>query len=582
MSRTSFDSKSLNIGELLGANSRERIVVPTFQRGYEWGKKHLEVFWEDILQFRRKSELEDGPDKYFLGPIVVLHRSRDIIELLDGQQRLATATIILSVLRDVAKTIKMLAADEFARDTQASLIAKEAGGYALQLGETDEIYFRDTIQSDSPITSIPRIRTHRNIKTARDLLAEKIEHEISGSNPQAKLTVLQSLRATIRSDLVMACVPVTSERDAFQIFETLNDRGLRLSVPDLLLNYLMKEAKPESDRKPIREVWTEMIKRMARRDINRFLRHMWVSKYGDLKSTDLFTALKSHIEGKSIGSLTFARSCHEECEYYVQLISLDEIGLGKSTKYVRTLLRNLNAQASLPLLLSAFQTLPGSDFVEVCRLVVVFVVRYSVISNLNASGLETVFYDLARRVRTMMTPAENTDDETVLPPNPSKCVKEIKSTLLKNAPTTEQIRSAVTSLILDDSGEAVYLMSRLANRMQTGTKEVTLGEANLEHIFPKNPKDYEWGGSANHEILEPLLEHIGNLTMFGERINNKASNAEYEPVKRADYAKKSELLITQQIAKDYAAWNENSIRDRASKLAEIVLDVWDFNNPSRV
>ncbi len=41
----------------------------------------------------------------------------------------------------------------------------------------------------------------------------------------------------------MACIPITSGERAFQMFETLNDRGLRLSVPDLLLNYLMKEAK---------------------------------------------------------------------------------------------------------------------------------------------------------------------------------------------------------------------------------------------------------------------------------------------------------------------------------------------------
>ena len=46
-----------------------------------------------------------------------------------------------------------------------------------------------------------------------------------------------------------------------------------------------------------------MLEQMGRRDINRFLRHMWVSKYGDLKSQDLFTALKARIENDNIGSM---------------------------------------------------------------------------------------------------------------------------------------------------------------------------------------------------------------------------------------------------------------------------------------
>src|SRR6266487_666819 len=127
MAGTSFDSKSQNIGELLGANTRERIVVPTFQRGYEWGKKHVEAFWNDIRQFQRESSLTGGPDKYFLGPIVILRKTKDVIELLDGQQRLATATILLSILRDIAKGIGIADGEEFARDTQTQLIKKEGG-----------------------------------------------------------------------------------------------------------------------------------------------------------------------------------------------------------------------------------------------------------------------------------------------------------------------------------------------------------------------------------------------------------------------------------------------------------------------
>lgn len=94
-----FNSQSKNIGELLGGNERAQIIVPKFQRGHSWLKKHIEAFWTDITTFQTESAVKGGPDKYFLGPIVILPESKETIRLLDGQQRLATATILFSVSR---------------------------------------------------------------------------------------------------------------------------------------------------------------------------------------------------------------------------------------------------------------------------------------------------------------------------------------------------------------------------------------------------------------------------------------------------------------------------------------------------
>jgi hypothetical protein len=579
MAGTNFASTSKTVGELLSTISRSRIVVPTFQRGYEWGKKHVEAFWTDIQQFEKERGSQNGSNMYFLGPIVVLQKPNDITELLDGQQRLATATILLSVLRDIAKATGVKDGIDFARDTQAQFITKEGGEYALQLGETDEDYFRDSIQNDGQVTAIPKLRTHRNILVARAFLTEKVSSKVGGSNPNAKLTILRSLRQILVSDLVFACIPVESERDAFRIFETLNDRGLRLSVPDLLLNYLMRLANPEKNRKQIRDLWTEMVERMGKRDINRFLRHMWVSKYGDLKSTDLFSALKEHIEKNEIGSLDFARSCRDECEYYVQLITINETHLLKATKHVRSLLQGLDSQAALPLLLSAFQKLPPAEFVKVCQWLLVFVVRYSVIASLDASGLETVLFELARDVRNKMTTKPDAKPNEPLP-SADVCIKHIKDTLIKNAPSDNQIKSAVVKLVLPPD-EAGYVLGRLAQYMQTDTKELQLDETNLEHIFPKNPEENEWGGKSNQELLEPYLWHIGNLTMLGERLNKNVGNKEFD-LKKTYYAKNSELKMAQKIASDYTVWTVANIEHRASALIKPVQAVWNFDNSSRV
>jgi hypothetical protein len=156
----------------------------------------------------------------------------------------------------------------------------------------------------------------------------------------------------------------------------------------------------------------------------------------------------------------------------------------------------------------------------------------------------------------------------------------IKEQLIKNAPQDPNVKSSVGTLVLSPE-DAKYVLRRLAIRMETNTKEISIKETNLEHIFPKNPEENEWGGPANHEILQPLLWHIGNLTVFGKRLNKKAANGEFA-AKKELYEKASELEMAKEIARDYKEWNKLSIEERAQKLAPRVVEVWNFDNPSRV
>ena len=562
-----FNSQSKNIGELLGGNERAQVVVPQFQRGYSWEKKHVEAFWTDITIFQKESKVKDGPDKYFLGPIVLMQETKDVIHLLDGQQRLATATILFTAIRDASRNLQIQAAADFARDVQRELVEKSSSnGYSLVMGETDKLYFAETIQTDPPTNKKAALRSHRNIQKAKAVLAGSVAKAIASLDPASALTALRDLYQIVRSDLVMACIPVASERDAFRIFETLNDRGLRLSVPDLLLNYLMRVAKDDPERRMIRGLWNEMLEQLGRRDINKFLRHMWVSKYGDLKSKDLFTALKADIESKKVESLEFTRSCAQECESYVHILDLNEDHLGKATPFVRILIRQLDVQSALPMLLSGYQSFDLPGFERVVRWMLVFVVRYAVVVRLDSAGMETVFFTLAQEIRAKMTGPNET----------KKVLGTIKDVLTRNAPSDEQVRAAVAELILDND-EAKYLLSRLANNMQTNTKEVKIDEANLEHIFPKNPAK-EW---KDVDKFEPFLWHIGNLTMLGERLNRDAANKEFA-LKAQHYRKNSELEMAKDVANNYAEWTPDTIVARAKRLASDVIQVFDFSNPSRV
>ncbi len=580
-----FASSPAKVSDLLNttAVSTERVVIPTFQRGYMWKKKHVEAFWNDVDKQRNTRKHVKGADPHFFGPIVTLAKPSDgVIHLLDGQQRIATATILLSVLRDVARQINKQtgtqSASDFAAKIQLQFMYDEDGGYSLEMGETDLLYFRSTIQIDPPQSTKATNLTHRNIKAARALLWDKVVSVVGNIQPQMDaiqaIATLKEIRQTVTSDLVMARIPVTSEEAAFKIFTTLNDRGLRLSPPDLLLSYLMETA-TDAERKDIRATWTQMIQKMGAHDIHDFLRAMWVSRYGDLKKDDLFTALKAHIEEHHIASVDFARLCGDECDDYIQLVTADESQLPKdSLSFVRALTRELGFKPAVPLLLSSYLLLQPDDFKHVVGYLLVFITRYSIIGNRDSAGMEDLLFKLAREVRGMV---KNEDDKA----GSQQANKHVKDSLAANAPDDDATKkAAVSETTILDASDAKYVLTRLARYIQDPQKQITLGETNLEHIYPQNPEPNGWLGPANQEKLEPLTWHIGNLTIFGKRANRKAANAEFLD-KKIRYAQ-SKVEMTNQIANSYNEWDDATIKTRAAQLAKLVVQVWRFDNISQV
>ena len=553
----SFDSHPHNIGNLLGQYEPRRIVVPQFQRGYSWEKAHVSTFWDDVLSFRKSAP---KGETYFLGPIVLLP-TKDEISLLDGQQRLATVTILLSVLRTAARSIannhNFDEGHNLARDIQRDLIGKkEKGKYALALGELDRAFFLKTVQEDPSTREEPQLRSHNLINNCRDFLASAVQEKIANLSPEEAIEELAPLRDTVATGITMVAIEVQSEDDAFSIFETLNDRGLRLSVPDLLLNHLMRTARAVGDKKQVRERWDLMLERMGKRDIDAFLRHMWLSKYGDLKARGLFREIKDKLTTNKVKSVKFADECSTECELYATLLDLDEKALGQARKNVRGLVRYLSVSSSLPLLLSGLKCLSASDFVKLSRMAVGLAVRHSVFANLNPSDLESAFYMAARSIRQDHTKKKDS----------AKCLSGAKTILAKYDPSDDQVESGAQNLLLTRS-QGVYLLTGVANAMQSTTSEVGVDDANLEHIFPLHPSS-DW---TNVKELEPYKWHLGNLTVLSSRLNREAANSGFS-TKLKHYAK-SELKVTQHLTA-LSDWNRAAVLSRAALLAKTVTKAW--------
>jgi hypothetical protein len=128
-----------------------------------------------------------------------------------------------------------------------------------------------------------------------------------------------------------------------------------------------------------------------------------------------------------------------------------------------------------------------------------------------------------------------------------------------------------------EQDEAAYLIERLASKMQSPNKETSIEDATLEHIFPQRPNTSEW---PNLEMLSPYLWHLGNLTMLGKNINATGARNKAFSKKKLEYAK-SELEMVKRIL-HYKDWTAEAVIERAKHLAKPILEIWNFENTSRV
>jgi hypothetical protein len=551
------------IGQLLGEYERKQIVLPEFQRPYSWEKAQLATFWGDLQVFRERFAKNPVVASYFLGPIVTMEKPTQIT-VLDGQQRLATATILLAVLRNIAResnaTTSFPDLENFARDTQRELIEKKDTHpqvYSLSLGKMDEPFFLQTIKKDPPTAAKPSLRSHQLIQRAYIFFYEEIKAQVDTKTSKEQYQILCSLREALTKGMSLVDIVVNNEEDAFDIFETLNDRGLRLSVPDLVLNLLLKRCAEAKARESVRQTWNSTIQQMGRRDVSRFLRHLWLSKFGDLKAKGLYAEIKGHLISRSITSIDFAQSCSEACEDYLVLLEVHKSLPKEAIPDIDGLVRYLNVQNCLPLLLAARQCLNDSDFTKLVRATTSLYIRHTLIGNQNPLQLETTFYDTAREIRAQR-------DSKV---SSSKTLQAAKAKLVAINPSDALVTEKFGELTLSRS-EASWFMVQLANALQSSTKEIGMDKANVEHIFPQNAGK-EW---SNRTSLEPFIWHVGNLTVLGKKLNAKAQNKCFTE-KRRDHYSKSDIVMTKNILSE-SKWDVAAIQRRAKALSATAIGLW--------
>lgn len=278
-------------------------VVPRFQRPYSWDRENVDDLWQDAIL----SEDED----YFIGSFVfwVDDTNDNSYNIVDGQQRITTITLLLVVLRNAL----LILGDESLANGIHRLIERhdirDNKKYVL-FSATPYPYFQEHIQKmGSPEVNVDLGKEEKSLKLAFEYLSDKVSNELKSidisttisedKKTEQKIKALSDIRDKLLR-LKLIVVELDNEDDAYLVFETLNTRGKDLTVSDLVKNLLTRLLRVETiDMDIAKDKWVSIQDQFdaaeSEININNFILSSWISRYPYTSAKKLFREIKQRI-----------------------------------------------------------------------------------------------------------------------------------------------------------------------------------------------------------------------------------------------------------------------------------------------
>ena len=549
--------EQLGMGSVL---SRNTLLVPPNQREYSWTiEREVKAFFQDL-----KKAIADNVSEYFLGTIVTIPAKPGVLELVDGQQRLATTAILLAAFRDALKerdADKLIV--ERIEHTFLSIIDPQARERVarLRLNVTDATFFEGRVlKSDG--SAEQTAKSHRLIDEASRMASQYTAEILKGYNEKDYGDILNSWVEFIEHRAIVILLKVPSNVNAYKMFETLNDRGLRTSQSDLVKNYLFGEC---GDRLPeAQQKWASMksvLESLEDEDITiSFLRQILISFYGYLREPDVYEMVQTRARGVT-SSLTFLRKLELGASDYVAILSRDH---EKWNAYPTTTRRAIQTLILLrlkpirPLILSIVREFDFKEADRALRMLVNLTVRFLIVGGARSGAGEQAFSAAAK---------EASDGKL-------KTAHGLSGALSKVIPPDAAFEENFKVATVSQAYLARYYLRSL--EMTVKGEENPYFEPNddqevinLEHVLPKNP-EANWP-QFTPEIAEVFHKRLGNMALLLAKSNSDLHSAAFTEKKKM-YGQ-SGYELTRQIA-EVGDWTPESIAKRQATLAALAVKTW--------
>ena len=562
-----LNTRTINYLELIGNGKTYR--VPPYQRDYSWSEEQWEDLWNDVIDLRQDPEM-----RHYLGALVVEGTSDRDFLIIDGQQRLATLSLLALAVIDRLEAMARAGVDpddnrERGRELRSRFIGEKdpaslIESSRLHLNETDDAFYQDyLVQIRAPLNPRRLPKSNRLLLACFHYFGERLQKLATLQNDGRAMASL--LSETMARQLLFILITVDDALNAYTVFETLNARGLELTTTDLLKNYLFSLVNVRADLEALQRRWKSLVETVGQAQFPTFLRYHLLCKQPKVRNQRLFKLVRDQThtvqdvfrlldELESRGEL-FAAILDPTHGYWLELPGARPHVAELSLFRIRQ---------PMPLLFAAWEYFSKEDFIRVLKLVSAISFRYTIVSSLNPNDLESAYHWAAKAV----TDGEATTLAAVFHRLGSIYVND------------EKMQQDFSQLEISTKGHkklVKYILARLEQHVSGRACDPETDPGTVEHILPENPAE-EWEATYPSDKWDDDVYRLGNLTLLEASPNRDIGNKSYAD--KCPAYDRSNYRLTQEVARMAPEqWTPELVNQRQIRLAKVAAQVWKSDFP---
>lgn len=561
------------VRDLLG--SKRQFVIPRFQREYSWDKKNHQEFLEDMLGNLIIKDGRISSSQYFLGTMLFIGNfaegTEQEIQVVDGQQRLTTITILFSAMSDIFLT---LGEQTLSRQLFAYIMTEDDDGNEVRILKSKTSYpffsyfIQDKEKKMSPDATTEEehciketyeyFRAQLTEAKLKSMLKRKHGSEIVEA--LSEIDVLKALRDQVLNSTFIS-ISTTDREQANKIFEILNAKGKRLAYIDLIKNKIFEVLNKVEPADFAEETWKNIKETLSfgkeSVGLATFYQHFWSSKYKKVSSNKLYEAFNSTIKKSETEYTEFIKELLKNAKIYMQIVNpkredynnrKEYFGIVQSLSCINNYFNVVQVRIAL---LALFDTKQRGivDFTmlrDTLSCLENFHFAYNAILANRTNRLEKIYSSFAIALRKSQTKAE------------AKCVirDKLVAPLDELFPTFDSFSEKFVALSFTKKDKVSNVKTKYAiNKLNSlySNNEVFANDGTIEHIIPEK----EQGNTLN----------IGNLILLEDNLNVEAGHENYAN-KCAVYAKSNYIWVKNFVAQ-HEQWDSSMIEQRAKEMAKV-------------
>ncbi|MDI9408618.1 MAG: DUF262 domain-containing HNH endonuclease family protein [Candidatus Pacebacteria bacterium] len=574
MSASDFNTSNSTYRQLIGNGII--YTVPRYQRDYSWTEENWEELWQDI----NEGIAENRHSSHYLGYLVLQSNDDKNYNIIDGQQRLTTISlIVMAGIRLLDKWLREKNYDaENTKNRIAGLKQSYIGYYdpvllttrpKLNLNRNNDHYYKTNIVG--LVEKLPTRNINegeRNLREATIYFQNKLAEFVASKEDKGK-DIAQFID-NISDQLFFTVIKINDELNAYKVFETLNARGVQLSTTDLLKNNLFmilhNANLPEQEFDLLEDSWSAITKRIDDNELPDLLSAHWNSRHKFVRRKEIFKAIKQ-INKTPADAFKLLKDMQADIDSFLDLESPKLVRLDKASKSDKTrfelssLLKLFRVKVPIPMLMAARRKLSEADYIILLRAVVVISFRYNVICRKATGVAEAEYIEVTSGINNGRL-------------NSALDIIRAMKRLYPDQVIFKQDFEAIKFNISQNRKLIRYVLSAIDCKNIISELDYEHENITIEHILDERPRKQDWSAFNDLEIRE-LSNRLGNLILLEKLANNEKNQKSDFSAKKESY-RNSGYHMTQNIATHYSDWTPDFIVARQKSMAELAERIWSI------